>query len=84
MRIAAPEYGLSGYRPGISQTAATTYAADYIRRYGDREIMLGPHLARRVGPANQIMRIYWYVDAAERVVVVGHVGAHLRDAGSST
>ncbi|AXV09980.1 hypothetical protein DVS28_b0210 (plasmid) [Euzebya pacifica] len=84
MRIAAPEYGLSGYRPGISQTAATTYTADYIRRYGDREIMLGPHLARRVGPANQIMRTYWYVDGAERVVAVGHVGAHLRDAGSST
>lgn len=79
-RTVAPAFGLSGYRAGISWTAATRYTADYTRRYEGREIVLGPHLARGVGPANQIMRIYWWVDREAGRFVIGHVGAHLRDA----
>lgn len=83
-RMAAARYGLTGYRSGLSQTAVTTYAADYTRTYEAREIMMGPHLSRGVGPANQVMRIYWWADDDTGVFVIGHVGAHLRDAGYST
>ncbi|MGG8848335.1 hypothetical protein ACQ881_37680 [Streptomyces lividans] len=29
--------------------------------------------------ADQCLRIYWYVDKTDKVLVVGHVGRHLPD-----
>jgi hypothetical protein len=84
VRTAAPEFGLSCYRQGISRTAANQHTGDYRRTWRGRTVMLGPHLARGVGPSNLIMRVYWHADADEGVFVVGHVGAHLRDAGHRT
>jgi hypothetical protein len=38
-----------------------------------KAVLLGPHI--RCNEA----RIYFFVDVADRCVVVGHVGRHLRD-----
>lgn len=73
------EAGVSGFRSGISSTAQTQYAKDYERDRDGSVIMLGPHIARGVGAPAAIMRIYWYVDADSKVLVVGHVGRKLRD-----
>jgi hypothetical protein len=69
----------SGYRGGISNTAAAMYPDDYRRTYRGREIMLGPHIARGTGPANQVLRIYWYLDQENKRIVIGHVGRKLRE-----
>lgn len=71
--------GVSGYRSGISDTARDEYRADYERSYNGKEIMLGPHIAKRVGAVTRILRIYWYVDTEAQTFVVGHVGCKLRD-----
>lgn len=73
------EAGVSGFRSGISTTARTQYAKDYERTYLGSTIVLGPHIARGVGAASTIMRIYWYADPDAHVLVVGHVGCKLRD-----
>lgn len=75
--IAARAAGLP-WRPAISRTAQTQYRDDYVRRFGDQEILLGPHLAWGTTPENSL-RIYVHLDRDTRTVVVGHVGRHLRD-----
>jgi hypothetical protein len=60
----------------VSEPARQKFPADYQRRYDGRVVQLGPHI-RRSG--RQLLRIYCYLDAARRVVVVGHVGGHLGD-----
>jgi hypothetical protein len=67
------------YRPGVSQTALSTYESDYAITYKGRKAMLGPHLRRGVGAPPTILRIYWYKDDESRKLVVGHVGRKLRD-----
>jgi hypothetical protein len=73
---------------GIGDTAAQKYAADYLREFEGRQIMLGPHL--RMSGGRQILRIYCHLDqvpgapggAPRRRLIVGHVGEHLRDQGA--
>lgn len=73
---------------GISDTAAQKFAADYLREFEGRQIMLGPHL--RMSGGRQILRVYCHLDQVpgaagappRRRVVVGHVGEHLRDQGA--
>jgi hypothetical protein len=60
----------------VSDPARHKHPADYQRRYDGRVVLLGPHI-RRTG--RQLLRIYCYLDAERRVVVVGHVGGHLGD-----
>jgi hypothetical protein len=67
------------YRPGVSQTALSTYESDYAITYKGQKAMLGPHLRRGVGAPPTILRIYWYKDDESRKLVVGHVGRKLRD-----
>lgn len=74
----------SGYREGISYTAATRHAAEYTRTYNGEQIMLGPHIARGTGPASAVLRIYWYVDDGARRIVIGHIGRKLRDPNGKT
>lgn len=77
------ERGVSGFRPGISITAKNQYAADYERSYENKTIMLGPHIAHGVGAVTAVMRIYWYRDNDNKILVVGHVGKKLRDDSNS-
>lgn len=73
----------SNYRDGISQTAATTYTADYTRDYSGESIVLGPHLRRGVGAPTAILRIYMWFDTSNEKIVIGHVGRKLRDDSNS-
>jgi len=75
--VAARASGLP-WRPAISQTAQTQFREDYVRRYDDEEVVLGPHLAWGNSPDNAV-RIYLYLDRKTRTIVVGHAGRHLRD-----
>lgn len=77
LMVAARAAGLP-WRPAISRTAQTRYRDDYARRFGDQEILLGPHLAWGTTPENSL-RIYLYLDRETRTIVVGHAGRHLRD-----
>lgn len=69
----------SGYRSGITGTAAAMYPEDYRRMHQGEEVVLGPHIARGTGPASAVLRIYWYVDTANKRFVIGHVGRRLRE-----
>lgn len=71
--------GVSGFRSGVSATAHQKYVKDYRRTYKDGNVLLGPHLAHGTGAPRNIMRIYWYQDDEDRVLVVGQVGEKLRD-----
>lgn len=75
--LAATAAGLP-WRPSISPTAQQQFRDDYVRRYRDREILLGPHLAWGNSPDNAL-RVYLYLDRETRTIVVGHAGRHLRD-----
>jgi hypothetical protein len=79
--IAARAAGLP-WRPAISQTAQTQFRDDYLRRYGDEDVLLGPHLAWGNSPDNAL-RIYLYLDRQTRTIVVGHAGRHLRDTSNT-
>jgi hypothetical protein len=52
----------------------------YRRTFEGREVTLGPHIARGHGPARSVLRIYWYVEAERKRIVVGHVGGLVRGA----
>lgn len=67
------------FRSGVSQTALSTYEADYAITYKAQKVMLSPHLRRGVGAPPTILRIYWFKDDENRKLVVGHVGRKLRD-----
>ncbi|MGZ6910150.1 MAG: hypothetical protein ACXVK4_00660 [Acidimicrobiia bacterium] len=73
--VVARERGLDWARD-ISEDARQKFASDYQRRYEGTTIVLGPHI-RRSG--RQIVRVYCYLDAVRRRVVIGHVGGHLGD-----
>lgn len=74
--------GLTGFASDISETAKSHYGSEYTVHYGDRHVLLGPHLRFGHGPPHSCARIYWYVDEDQRLLVVGHVGRHLRDSTS--
>jgi hypothetical protein len=68
--------------PDISDAAKTQYRADYefTRRTGRRTCSVPTCAAVRcTGPQGHV-RVYLHIDDDERVVTVGYVGPHLRDA----
>ncbi len=69
----------SAYRDGIGQTASTKYKTDYQRNWQGRPLMLGPHVARGIGPVATILRIYMCFDTDTKSIIIGHVGRKLRD-----
>ncbi len=63
---------------GVSESAMDKYPADYIREDGEgRVVTLGPHFI--VGSKANLCRIYLEIDEDLQRIVVGHVGAKLRD-----
>lgn len=70
--------GLSCYRSGIGELASAKYGKDYERLYEGKRIELGPHLAIGTTPLTGL-RIYWWVDEARKVFVIGHIGVKLPD-----
>lgn len=62
-----------------SARARNTKSA-YRRKYEGTVVTMEPHLkVDQATSPDQCMRVYWYVDAAEHRLVVGHVGRHLPD-----
>ncbi|MGH8899179.1 MAG: hypothetical protein ACRDZ4_19665 [Egibacteraceae bacterium] len=70
------------YASGVSPTALGRWRRDYERTYRGQIVLLSPHLKFGTGPPQSCARVYWYLDTAERRVVVGHVGKHLKDTNS--
>lgn len=61
------------FASSVSDNAVNKFGGDYTIAWKGAPVQLGPHI--RCNEA----RIYFYVDAADRRVVIGHVGGHLRD-----
>ena len=54
--------------------------AHYRRTYKGSPVLMEPHLKvdQNTSP-DQCLRVYWYVDESEKILVVGHAGRHLPD-----
>lgn len=61
------------FAPSVGDNAVNKFGDDYTVVWKGKPVQLGPHI--RCNEA----RIYFYLDAGDRRVVVGHVGGHLRD-----
>lgn len=61
------------FAPSVSDNAINKFGNDYTIIWNGSPVHLGPHI--RCNEA----RIYFYVDNAQRRIVVGHIGEHLRD-----
>lgn len=61
------------FAPSVSDNAINKFGSDYTIEWAGAVVQLGPHI--RCNEA----RIYFYLDAAGRNIVIGHVGGHLRD-----
>ena len=72
------------YADDISDTAKNAHSSYYEIEVDGVTRMMGPHLRRGDDHPETGLRIYWWVDAANRRLVVGHVGRHLPDKGSSS
>jgi hypothetical protein len=76
---AALKGGSFSYASGVSETARNS--GDYRRSYDDHTIEIGPHLRLGGGGDEYCLRIYWCITGGK--VVIGHIGKHLFDKGSS-
>jgi hypothetical protein len=65
------------FAPSVGDNAIQKFGSDYTIDWNGKPVQLGPHI--RCNEA----RIYFYVDATELRVVIGHVGSHLRDKSSN-
>jgi hypothetical protein len=61
------------FAPSVGDNAINKFGDDYTIVWKGAPVQLGPHI--RCNEA----RIYFYVDATDRRVVIGHIGGHLRD-----
>jgi hypothetical protein len=75
------ERGLA-FRSRIGSTTLGKWAHEYERSYDGRRIALGPHLALGKGSPEACCRVYFHLDEARHLFVVGHVGNHLSDSTS--
>ena len=66
------------FRAGISQTARTMYGEDYHLIFDGHTYLMSPHIARGIDQRSAI-RIYWALDTEHKRLLVGHIGAKLRD-----
>lgn len=75
-------FSAHGYRYSARNPAAhdRRHKRHYQVRYKGRTVTLGPHLKvdESTSP-DQCLRIYWYLDSDEKLLVIGHVGRHLPD-----
>ncbi len=70
-------YGYSAKNPAARDRR---HKRHYEVKYKDNPVVMEPHLKvdESTGP-DQCLRIYWYLDESDKVIVIGHVGRHLPD-----
>ncbi|MFD8177978.1 hypothetical protein [Streptomyces sp. NPDC059709] len=71
-----------GYRYSARHPAAHNrrHRNHYEVRYNGQTVLMEAHLkVDEATSPDQCLRIYWYVDKTDKVLVVGHVGRHLPD-----
>ncbi|MFE2500455.1 hypothetical protein [Streptomyces rubiginosohelvolus] len=70
-------YGYSAKNPAVRDRR---HKRHYEVKYKDNLVVMEPHLKvdESTGP-DQCLRIYWYLDESDKVIVIGHVGRHLPD-----
>ncbi|MFD6076037.1 hypothetical protein ACFWG5_10710 [Streptomyces hydrogenans] len=70
-------YGYSALNPAAQARQTRRH---YEVKYKNGTVLLEAHLkVDEATSPDQCLRIYWYIDQHERVLVVGHVGRHLPD-----
>jgi hypothetical protein len=67
------EYNLD-YVPNIARDTAQKHAAYYTVTYDGKPVLLGAHLRR--GKNRSLIRIYMYVDNANKTIVIGKIDDH--------
>ena len=67
------EYNLD-YVPNIARDTAQKHAAYYTVTYEGKPVLLGAHLRR--GKNRSLIRIYMYVDNANKTIVIGKIDDH--------
>jgi hypothetical protein len=72
-----------GVRLGFTSVQTRTrWPHNYKRTYKGRSIELSDHAKVGTGSPGDHLRVYWYRDEEERLLVIGHVGDHLANAMS--
>jgi hypothetical protein len=75
--FASRGYEYSGRSPAASARATRN---SYRVSYEGETVTLEPHLkVDQATSPDQCLRIYWYVDDVNKLLVIGHVGRHLPD-----
>ena len=67
------------YKPRISQTTATSWGEDYTYTYDGARLLFEEHVTLGAGDPNTCASVHWIRDDARWVLVIGHVGRHLRN-----
>jgi hypothetical protein len=75
------EAGLN-YAADISYGDRSKFGSDYERTHKGERMELGPHLKFGQGSSDTCARIYWHVNEQNRLLIVGHVGKHLKTTDS--
>lgn len=65
------------YRPHISFTAASKYWSEYVARWNNRAELMREHLTLGGGCNDRnCMSVHFFWDAANKRIVIGHIGRH--------
>lgn len=76
----------SGYELSFRESSMTNKDSDLkkkrLRMYNGTEIDVSPHVKGKCGNRNEKFRVHFYVDRANRKLVIGHCGAHMETAGT--
>ena len=76
----------TGYDLAMSESSTTRNDARLLRlrerHYKERTIDISPHVKGTSGPRERPLRVHFYLDHDDKLIVIGHCGAHLDTAGT--
>ena len=75
---------MTGYELTFSESSATRARGDLMkmreRSYGGRTVDISAHIKGR--SQKNAFRLHFYIDRENELIVIGHVGCHMKTAGS--
>lgn len=76
----------SGYELSFRESSMTNKDSDLrkkrLRMYNGNEIDVSPHVKGKCGNRDKRLRVHFYVDRANRKLVIGYCGSHMETAGT--
>lgn len=52
------------------------------RKYNGSTILITPHIKGNMGSKETVLRVHFYIDEKEEVIVIGHCGSHMQTSGT--